>query len=233
MDPTDYVKLAASMAQNYGIDPNIFVRQMDRENKFRTRGTSSAGASGIAQIMPDTARDPGYGVRPIADTSDPVESLRFAAEYMRAMLDKFGGDYSLALAAYNSGPRRVTEAGGVPPIKETQDYVSAILGGTGAGGFVGQYSDTGGISALSPTPSTDAPPSAPPEDASRREALMKLNQSLMPQQASPEAVAALGSQMMNDFNNSGRRPQSQGSGIMSIPDVRSTPTVYEKFSQQQ
>jgi hypothetical protein len=228
MDPTDYVKLAASMAQKYGIDPNIFVRQMDRENKFRTTGTSSAGASGIAQIMPDTARDPGYGVRPIADTSDPVESLRFAAEYMRAMLDKFGGDYSLALAAYNAGARRVTEAGGVPPIKETQDYVSAILGGTGSGGFMGG-SSSGGISALAPA----APTEAPTEDTSRREVLMKLNQSLMPQQASPEAMAALGSQMMNDFNNSGRRPQSQGSGIMSIPEARSTPTVYEKFSQQQ
>ena len=229
MDPTDYVKLAASMAQKYGIDPNIFVRQMDRENKFKTRGTSSAGAEGIAQIMPSTARDPGYGVRPIADTNDPVESLRFAAEYMRAMLDEFGGDYSLALAAYNSGPGRVKRSGGIPPLKETQDYVSAILGGTGAGGFMGNYSDTGGISALAPA----APTEAPTEDASRREALMKLNQSLMPQQASPEAMAALGSQMMNDFNNSGRRPQSQGSGIMSIPDVRSTPTVYEKFSQQQ
>lgn len=227
----DYVKLATSMAQRYGLDPNIFVRQMDRESGFNPAATSSAGASGIAQIMPDTARDPGYGVQPISDTRNPTESLRFAAEYMRAMLDKYKGDYALALAAYNAGTGTVDKAGGVPPIKETQDYVSAILGGTGAEGFMGSYSDTGGISALSPA----APTEVPTEDAARREALMKLNQSLMPQQASPYAQALLQNQMDEGLRASGKRFADNGSGlgILSIPQVRTTPTLSEKFAQQQ
>ena len=227
----DYVKLATAMAQKYGLDPNIFVRQMAQENRFRPTGTSSAGAEGIAQIMPATARDPGYGVRPLANTSDPVESIRFAAEYMRAMLDEFGGDYSLALAAYNSGPGRVSRAGGIPPIKETQNYVSSILGGTGAEGFMGKYSDIGGVASLAAA----APTAAPTDDASRRDALIKLNEGLMPQQASPYAQAALANQMAEDLRASGKRSADNGSGmgILSIPQARTTPTIAEKFALTQ
>jgi hypothetical protein len=79
--------------------------------------------------MAATAQDPGYGVAPLRDRLDPVENLRFSAEYMRAMLDKYDGDYRLALAAYNAGPGRVDQAGGIPGIEETQNYVAKILGG--------------------------------------------------------------------------------------------------------
>jgi hypothetical protein len=79
--------------------------------------------------MAATAQDPGFGVTPLRDRLDPVENLRFSAEYMAAMLNKYDGDYRLALAAYNAGPGRVDRAGGIPGIEETQNYVAKILGG--------------------------------------------------------------------------------------------------------
>ena len=83
----------------------------------------------MGQVMAATAQDPGYGVTPLRDRLDPVENLRFSAEYMRAMLDKYDGDYRLALAAYNAGPGVVDRSGGIPAYEETQNYVARILGG--------------------------------------------------------------------------------------------------------
>jgi hypothetical protein len=112
---------------------------------------ASKGAVGIAQIMPKVAKKPGYGVKPIADRTDPETSLEYAAQYMRAMLDKFGNDYSLALAAYNAGPGNVQKYGGIPPFKETRDYVAKIMGGTGG---TGEYDVTRQTCLPSPTSSS-------------------------------------------------------------------------------
>lgn len=96
---------------------------------------SSAGAAGIMQIMPDTARDPGYGVTPLQgwDGVDPrtapvEEQIRFGREYLEAMNNRFGGNQNLTLAAYNAGPGAVEKYGGVPPYEETQNYVQSIGG---------------------------------------------------------------------------------------------------------
>jgi hypothetical protein len=121
-------KLARSMAESRGIDPDIYVRLISRESGFDSTARSEKGALGIAQIMPDTARDPGYEVRPIRDRLDPVESLRFGADYLSAMLGKYDGNYEKALAAYNAGPGRVDQGGGLP--RETVSYVDYILGPT-------------------------------------------------------------------------------------------------------
>ena len=135
----DYRQRAAEIARAYGLDPEIFVRQMETESGFNPRAVSPAGAGGIAQIMPATARQPGFGITPISDEArfDPEASMNFGAQYMRAMLDRYDGDYARALAAYNAGFNRVDQAGGVPNIPETQGYVSGIMGG-------GQASDQGG-----------------------------------------------------------------------------------------
>lgn len=125
-----YREQAARIAQAYGLDPEIFVRQIEQESRFNPRAVSPAGAGGIAQIMPGTAAAPGFGIAPISDQDRfnvPV-ALDFGAQYMRAMLDRYDGDYPRALAAYNAGPGRVDEAGNVPNIPETQNYVSRILG---------------------------------------------------------------------------------------------------------
>ena len=122
--------LAAQMAERYGLEPDVFVRQIQQESGFNPAARNRrTGATGLGQVMAATAQDPGYGVTPLRDRLDPVENLRFSAEYMRAMLDKYNGDYRLALAAYNAGPGRVDQAGGIPGIEETQNYVARILGG--------------------------------------------------------------------------------------------------------
>lgn len=128
----DLVLMAREIAREYGVDPDIFVRMIEKESGFNPDAVSKDGAQGLTQIMPETARDPGFGVEPIPEewmAFDEDTNLRFGAQYLRAMLDKFGGDYALALAAYNAGPGKVEEAGNrIPEIYETTDYVADILG---------------------------------------------------------------------------------------------------------
>ncbi len=84
---------------------------------------SGAGALGLTQLMPATAR--GLGV---TDATDPRQALDGGAKYLRQQLDRFGGDVAKALAAYNAGPGAVQKFGGVPPFAETQQYVTKVMG---------------------------------------------------------------------------------------------------------
>jgi len=133
-EPTAYDALIAENAARVGIPENVFRRLIAQESNFNPSAVSNKGASGIGQVMPETARDPGYGVRPLAaeDLMNPVENLRFSADYLGAMLNEFDGNMPLALAAYNAGPGAVMEYGGIPPFEETQNYVEKILGSPGA-----------------------------------------------------------------------------------------------------
>jgi hypothetical protein len=131
-----YIAMARKAAEKYGIDPDIFVRQIDQESGFADdvitgARKSSAGAVGIAQFMPATARS--MGVDPL----NPEDALDGAARYMRQGLERYGGDYRKALAAYNAGFGNVDKYGDVPPFEETQTYVSKILGGRSSGGSFG------------------------------------------------------------------------------------------------
>jgi soluble lytic murein transglycosylase-like protein len=117
-----YVQHARSVATKYGVDPNIFVRQIQAESGFRPDARSPAGALGIAQFMPGTAAS--MGVNPM----NPQQALDGAARHMASLLKKYGGDYHKALAAYNAGAGTVDKYGGVPPYAETQTYVRTILG---------------------------------------------------------------------------------------------------------
>ncbi len=120
----NYRDLARRLAVKYGIDPAIFVRQIDQESGFQTDQTSSAGAEGIAQIVPQ--------FHPEVDPTDPVASLDWAARADAQALKKYGGRWDLALAEYNAGAGAVAQYGGVPPYPETQSYVTSILGGAAA-----------------------------------------------------------------------------------------------------
>lgn len=120
---TDYRQLARATASRYGVDPDIFERQIQQESGFNPGAVSGAGARGLGQLMPGTAKE--LGVNP----DDPKQNLDGAARYMRQQLDRFGGDYAKALAAYNAGPGNVEKYGGIPPFRETQDYVAKIKGG--------------------------------------------------------------------------------------------------------
>ena len=134
----DYRQLAYQTAQRYGIDPDLFVRQIQAESSFRPDAVSPAGAIGLGQLMPSTAKELGV------DPNDPVQNLEGAARYMRQQLDRFG-DPALALAAYNAGPDRVVKANGIPNIKETQNYVAKILGGKGGAAMNQQPQQSQGL----------------------------------------------------------------------------------------
>jgi hypothetical protein len=119
--------------QGQNISPELLNAVIQQESGGNPNAVSPVGAAGIMQIMPDTARDPGFGVTPLQgwDGVDPrtapvSEQIRFGRDYLEAMNREFGGDQSLTLAAYNAGPGAVQEYGGVPPYEETQNYVRNI-----------------------------------------------------------------------------------------------------------
>lgn len=116
---------AIKAAQSAGIDPDLFLRLVQQESAFNPAAVSPVGAMGLAQLMPATAQELGV------DPNDPIQNLQGGARYLRQQLDTFGGDPSLALAAYNAGAGNVRKYGGIPPFKETRNYVARIMGGTG------------------------------------------------------------------------------------------------------
>lgn len=109
-------------AATYGLDPALLKAVIQQESGGDSNCVSSAGAVGVMQLMPETAKSLG-----VTDPSDPRQSILGGARYLRGMMDRFGGDESLALAAYNAGPNAVTKYGGIPPYRETQQYVRNIL----------------------------------------------------------------------------------------------------------
>lgn len=111
------IEAAATQA---GVDPRLLAALTWAESGFNASAHSGAGAVGLTQLMPGTAA--GLGV----DPRDPAQNLLGGARYLRAQLDRFGS-VELALAAYNAGPGRVAQAGGVPRIAETQAYVPRVL----------------------------------------------------------------------------------------------------------
>ena len=111
----------AQLAAKYDISPALLEAVVWQESRWRTDAVSPAGARGLAQLMPGTARDLGV------DPGDPSANLEGGARYLRQQLDRFGGDVERALAAYNAGPGRVVRAGRVPAIRETQVYVASIM----------------------------------------------------------------------------------------------------------
>jgi soluble lytic murein transglycosylase-like protein len=117
------VPYVIAAAKKNGVDPEIFVRLVRQESGFNYNATNpKSGARGMTQFMPGTAN--GLGV----DLNDPWDQLDKGALYLKQMLDMFKGDYRLALAAFNAGPGNVRKYKGVPPFKETQDYLRIILG---------------------------------------------------------------------------------------------------------
>lgn len=111
----------AELSVKYDISPVLLEALVWQESRWNSRAVSPKGARGFVQLMPGTARD--LGVNPF----DPSANLEGGARYLRAQLDAFGGDLEKALAAYNAGPDRVQRAGGIPRIRETQNYVRDIL----------------------------------------------------------------------------------------------------------
>jgi len=110
-------------AKSHGIEPALVHAVITAESGFNPNALSRKGASGLMQLMPDTARR--YGVRNIFD---PVENIHGGVRYLRDLLAMFNGDMRLALAGYNAGENAVIRAGNrVPPYVETQNYVPKVI----------------------------------------------------------------------------------------------------------
>lgn len=120
--PSGWSARVSQLAAKYDLSPALLEALVWQESRWRHDAVSPVGARGLAQLMPGTARELGV------DADDPSDNLEGGARYLRQQLDTFGGNLEKALAAYNAGPGRVRQAGGVPAIRETQLYVSAIIG---------------------------------------------------------------------------------------------------------
>lgn len=116
-------EIARQKARDFGVNEEVFLRLVQKESGWNPQARSSAGAQGLVQLMPGTAQ--GLGV---SNPYDPVQSLTGGARYLGQQLKRFGA-YDKALAAYNAGPGNVERYGGIPPFRETQNYVKTILGG--------------------------------------------------------------------------------------------------------
>jgi soluble lytic murein transglycosylase-like protein len=119
--PRHYVPIIEEAARTHGVDPRLVAAVARRESAWNGKAVSRAGACGLMQLMPATARY--LGVR---DVFDARENIFGGARYLRTLLDAFGGDLDLTLAAYNAGPGAVEKYRGVPPYRETRAYVAAV-----------------------------------------------------------------------------------------------------------
>jgi soluble lytic murein transglycosylase-like protein len=118
----EYEPLIEQAAARNGLDPAVLHGLIEQESGFDPSATSSAGASGLTQLMPGTASSLG-----VANPLDPAESIEGGARYLGQLMTQFGGNTEDALAAYNAGPGAVQQYGGIPPYTETQSYVANVL----------------------------------------------------------------------------------------------------------
>ncbi len=119
-DPLE--KLIAGAAWRQGIDPDFVTSVVKAESGFNPAVVSPKGAQGLMQLMPQTAASLGVG-----NVLDPAANVEGGTKYLRQLLDQYDGDAAKALAAYNAGPQRVEQYGGIPPYPETRAYVARII----------------------------------------------------------------------------------------------------------
>ncbi len=117
-----YGKIITDAARRHEVDPLLVNAVINQESGFRADAVSKAGATGLMQLMPDTARSLG-----VTNALDPKQNVEGGTTLLRQLLDRYNGQVDLALAAYNAGPEAVDRYGGLPPYPETQAYVRNVM----------------------------------------------------------------------------------------------------------
>lgn len=121
-NPQEFEHLITAAAAKYGVSAALVRAVIQAESGYNPQAVSRAGAGGLMQLMPGTAKS-----LKVADRFDPGQNVDGGVRYLRFLLDTFKGDVSLALAAYNAGLSKVAKYGGIPPYEETRTYVNRVL----------------------------------------------------------------------------------------------------------
>ena len=119
---TDIDEIVDTFSSKYNIDGDFIKAIIKQESGFNPNATSKKGAMGLMQLMPATAKSLG-----VINAYNPWENVEGGVKYLKGLMDRFNNDEKLALAAYNAGPNAVKKYGGIPPYKETQNYVNSIM----------------------------------------------------------------------------------------------------------
>jgi len=118
----DIDAVISAVATRYGISVDLIAAVIEAESEFNPRAVSRTGARGLMQLMPETAAMLG-----VSDPFDPLENIEGGVRHLCSLMDRFNGNLPLVLAAYNAGERAVINHGGIPPYRETRQYVNRIL----------------------------------------------------------------------------------------------------------
>jgi len=119
--PTPFEQRVIATSTRLGIDPALVLAVVEVESRQVADAVSPKGAVGLMQVLPETAAEVGF-----PDAADPARNLEAGCRYLAALLDSFGGDVELSLAAYNAGPGAVRRWGTVPPYRETRNFIARV-----------------------------------------------------------------------------------------------------------